>query len=486
MEAKGRIVATEKGTEGKKELERKPSLQHSISKDDEKMKVKELITDRSTIAVEELKQDVIKANSIPIKSAESEETNQIAPTTDNGGQKYTADNDFKTESGVDKSTDKNDTHQDISSIDNKDRHKNKQNQIYELKLESTDNDNLKLDSNNGDKNSASKQAPTEEIVNVEYKHKVDNIDSKDEQNLGLKLNQPTDHESNLKLDSKTDSDLLSSKEIEKECSKKDKETSENKNTDETKADPNKDLQIDTKSTEENKKTKEEPEMDCKKIMKNVKENSSQERKVKMIKKKKKKSPITEEPSEIQFDELLLPKEIEKGPEKTENSYIVEEPDNEEKVKLNVHQDRESVEISEEKPDTEEKVHLIVHPEKELDEISEVKSEERSPKPWPTGEKTSDDLSPIPAKESKSPENPKIDVTLKQTPIVDEPAFSNFELEEVELKSKSSKVKKDVNEVYLCSMGIKLMKLTKHVFEGRYEDAFNMKSKTNFPTFNKWH
>ena len=33
---------------------------------------------------------------------------------------------------------------------------------------------------------------------------------------------------------------MSSKEIEKECSKKDKETSENKNTDETKADPNKD------------------------------------------------------------------------------------------------------------------------------------------------------------------------------------------------------------------------------------------------------
>ena len=449
MEAKGRIVATAEGTEGTKELERKPSLQHSISKDDEKMKVKELISDRSTIAVEELKQDVIKANSISIKSVESEEANQIAITTDNGGQNYTAEKDLKPEADINKSADKNDTHQDVSSTDNKDIHKDKQNQIDEIKLESTGNDNLKLDSNNGDKNSASKGAPTEEIVNMEDKHKDDNNDPKDEQNkeLKTKLNQPTDHESNLKLDSKTDSDLLSSKEIEKECSKKDKETSENKKTDKTKANPNNDLQMDTKPTEVNKKTVEETEIDCKKNMKNVKENSSQERKVKMIKKKKKKSSIAEEPSEIQFDELLLPKEIEKKcPEKTENSYIVEEPDNEEKVKLNVHQDRESVEISEEKPDTEEKV----HPEQVLVEISEVKSEERSPKPWPTGEKTCDDLSPIPAKETKSPENPKIDVTLKATPKVEEPAFSNFELEEVELKSKSSKVvKKDVNEVYLC-------------------------------------
>ena len=206
--------------------------------------------------------------------------------------------------------------QDVSSIDNKDIHKDKQNQIYELKLESTCNDNLKLEPNNGEKNSA------EENVNVEDKHKVDNNDPKDEQNkeLKTKLNQPTDHESNLKLDSKTDSDLLSSKEIEKECSKKDKETSENQKTDETKADLN------TKPTEENKKTKEEPEMYCKKNMKNLKENSSQERKVKVIKNKKKKSPIAEESSEIQFDELLLPKEIEnKCPEKTENSYIEVNP-----------------------------------------------------------------------------------------------------------------------------------------------------------------
>merc|ERR1711976_858022 len=122
-----------------------------------------------------------------------------------------------------------------------DIHKDKQNQIYELKLESTCNDNLKLDPNNGEKNSA------EEIVNVEDKHKVDNNDPKDEQNkeLKTKLNQPTDHESNLKLDSKTDSDLLSLKENEKECSKKDKETSENQKTVETKADLN------TKPTEEN-------------------------------------------------------------------------------------------------------------------------------------------------------------------------------------------------------------------------------------------
>merc|ERR1711976_765889 len=131
------------------------------------------------------------------------------------------------------------------------------------------------------KNSAFKGAPTEEIINTEDKHKDDNNDPKDEQSkeLKTKLNQPTDHESNLKLDSKTDSDLLSSKEIEKECSKKDKETSENQKTDETKADLN------TKPTEENKKTKEEPEMYCKKNMKNLKENSSQERKVKVIKNK---------------------------------------------------------------------------------------------------------------------------------------------------------------------------------------------------------
>ena len=54
------------------------------------------------IAVEELKQDVIKANSIPIKSVEYQETNQIAPTPDNGGQKYTAENDLKTEADIDK------------------------------------------------------------------------------------------------------------------------------------------------------------------------------------------------------------------------------------------------------------------------------------------------------------------------------------------------------------------------------------------------
>ena len=62
-------------------MERKPSLKHSVSKDDEKMKVNEFITDRSTIAVEELKQDVIKANEI--KLVESKETKKIVQTTNN-------------------------------------------------------------------------------------------------------------------------------------------------------------------------------------------------------------------------------------------------------------------------------------------------------------------------------------------------------------------------------------------------------------------
>merc|ERR1712147_615466 len=103
LEDKGRIVATSKETEGTKELERKPSLKHSVSKDDEKMKVNEFITDRSTIAVEELKQDVIKAN--------SSETKKIIPTKNNECQKHSAEKDLNTK--ADKSTEGNFTSQDL-------------------------------------------------------------------------------------------------------------------------------------------------------------------------------------------------------------------------------------------------------------------------------------------------------------------------------------------------------------------------------------
>ena len=64
MENKGRTE-----TEVTKESERKPSLQHSISKDDEKMKVKDSISDRTTLAVAEFKQDVIKVNDIVVNES---------------------------------------------------------------------------------------------------------------------------------------------------------------------------------------------------------------------------------------------------------------------------------------------------------------------------------------------------------------------------------------------------------------------------------
>ena len=489
------------------------------------MKVNEFITDRSTIAVEELKQDVIKANEI--KLVESKETKKIVPTTNNEFQKHSAEKDLNTK--ADKSTEGNDTYQDletdprfhtnkdestnltevevkvkdVSTIDKKDMEpKDNPTKKPEAEFESiNNNENLKLESRTEDKNSALKQTPKiEQTVKAEETHKIaqttddnnsgkDNIDPKDELNKEYKnkLNQPSDKERILKLDFD-----IPSKEIDTKKSERDEKTSENTKTNKFEDDSNVDLKIDTKPIGQKKEAvegisvintkaqqlesiskpvdskmessdQEAPKMDIQKNDKNVKENSSQERKVKMIKKKKKKSPIVEESSEVNFDEVLPPKDIEKeSTEKTENSYIVEEPDTEEKVQLNVHPDRESVEISEEKPDTREKVHLIVHPVRELIEVSEEKIEERSPKPWPATEKTSEDLSPIPVKEPKSSENPKNYVTLKQTPQIEEPVFSSFELEEVELKPKSSQVKKEVKEVYIRSMGIILMKLTKHV------------------------
>lgn len=521
MEDKGRIVSTSKETEGTKELERKPSLKHSVSKDDEKMKVNEFIADRSTIAVEELKQDVIKANDSKIKSVESEETKKINPTINNECQKDSTEKDLNTK--ADKSTEGNNTYQDletdptlhsnkdqstrltkvevkvkdVSTIDKKDnKPEDKPTQKPEAELKSiNNNENLKIESKTEDKNSALEQTPkieqteTHKIAQIaddinSCKSEKDNIDPKDELNkeCKTKLNQPTDED-------------MPSKEMDKKKSKPDEETSENTKTlivpKKFEEDSNVDLKIDTKPIGEKKEVMEgdsvlskkaqqvesiskqvdskmespdleAPKIDVQKNNKNLKENSSQEKKVKMIKKKKKKSPIVEESSEINFDEVLSPKEIEKkSSEKTENSYIVEEPDTEEKVKLNVHPERELVEISEEKTDTREEVNLIVHPVRELIEVSEEKNEERSPKPWPATEKTSEDLSPIPPKEPKSSENTKIDVSLKQTPKIEEPVLSSFELEEVELKPKSTQVKKEVKEVYIRSMGIILMKLTKH-------------------------
>ena len=100
------------------------------------------------------------------------------------------------------------------------------------------------------------------------------------------------------------------------------------------------------------------------------------------------------------------------------------------------------------------------PDIESVEISEDKSEESSTQSRPANEKTPENLSPIPAKGLKTSENPKIDVTLEQTPKIDEPVSSNFHSEE--LKPKSAKVNKEFNEVYTCSVGMILMKLTKHV------------------------
>ena len=486
-----------KETEGTKELERKPSLKHSVSKDDEKMKVNEFIADRSTIAVEELKQDVIKAN--------GSETKKIIPTTNNECQKHSAEKDLNTK--ADKLTEGNFTCQDLVTDptlhsnkdqsphlanvedDKKDKKpKEKVTKKPEAELETIDNYNesLKLELKTEDKNSPLKQTPkieqteTHKIAqttddNNSCKYEKDDIEPQDELNKEneTKLNQPSDKD-------------MPPKEIVKKKSEKDELTSENIKTlllsNKFEGDSNLDLKIDSQPIGEKKdameadsviNTKaqqvegisnqvdskiESPVLEAPKM--DRKENSSQERKVKMIKKKKKKSPVVEESSEINFEEVLSHKANEK--ESSENPYIVEEPDTEEKVQLNAQPDRELVEISEEKPETREKMNLIAHPVRELNEISEEKNEERSPKPWPATEKTPEDLYPIPAKEPKSSENPKIDVTLKQTPQIEEPVISSFELEEVELKSKSSQVKKEVKEVYICSMGIILMKLTKHV------------------------
>ena len=507
MEDKGRIVATSKETEGTKELERKPSLKHSVSKDDEKMKVNEFITDRSTIAVEELKQDVIKAN--------SSETKKIIPTTNNECQKHSAEKDLNTK--ADKSTEGNFTCQDlvtdptfhsnkdqsthltnveekvedVSAIEKKDNNpKEKQTKKPEAELELIEN--LKLESKTEEKNSALKQTP--KIEQTETQKIAQTTDDNNSCKFGKKDIEPKDElkkENKTKLNQPSDKNI-SSKEIVIKKSEKDEETSENTKTlilsNTFEGDSDLDLKIDSQPFGEkieameadsviNTEAKqvesiskqvdskiESPDLEAPKMDKNVKENSSQERKVKMIKKKKKKSPVVEESSEINFDEVLSHKANEKeSSEKTENSYIVEEPDTEEKVQHNAQPEIELIEISEEKPDTRENINLIVHPVlRELNEISEEKNEERSPKPWPATEKKSEDLCPIPAKEPKSSENPKIDVTLKQTPQIEEPVFSSFELEEVELKSKSSQVKKEVKEVYICSMGIILMKLTKHV------------------------
>ena len=478
MDDKGR---TEKKVT--KESERKPSLQHSISKDDEKMKVKDSISDRTTLAIEELKQDVVKADDSQIKSVKAEETSKIAPTTDNEGQGDGTKNDHHTRTENDKPTAIEDTHQDsvreihikndnhitdtqveekdehVSSTDKKDPHKMPKDEESKKQREKSNqtnhNETLKLDSKTGETDQEEGKITT--AVKAEETHEIApkaEVTHNDKDDI---TEEPKVSESNLKQTT------------EAHAPEKDKKISTNKETiiipDETKTDSEIDLKLDTHTTREEKQTvegdsliiskqkdtistKEDSKMESpisKKIEinqtdKNQKECSSQGKKVKMVKKKKKKSPTVEESSEIHFDELLSPKEVNTGKESvantSENSYIVEEPDSEEKIQLNIHPDIESVEISEDK------------------------SEESSTQSRPANEKTPENLSPIPAKGLKTSENPKIDVTLEQTPKIDEPVSSNFHSEE--LKPKSAKVNKEFNEVYTCSVGMILMKLTKHV------------------------
>ena len=471
MEDKGRTE-----TEVTKESERKPSLQHSISKDDEKMKVKDSISDRTTLAVAEFKQDVIKVNDSHMKLVKAEEINKTAPIMDNEGQRDGTENDQKPRNDDDKSTaiedfvqdsvreihTNNDKHipntqaeekdEHISSTDKKDQHKKPNDE--ESKKQRT-----KLNQTQTEENDLKEGKLTKEtLVKAEEKHEIAPIaevshNDKDEIDEQCKV-------SETKLKQTT----------EDNAPEKYMEISKHKKTikvpDETKADIDIDLKLDTNTTREEKQTvegdsviiskqkdtistkvdlkmespiNEKTEIDSKQNDKNKKECSSQERKIKMVKKKKKKSPIVEEPSEIQFDELLSPKDVETEKESlanTENSFIVVEPDSEDKMQLNEHPDKESVEISADK------------------------SEESSPRPWPASEKTPENISPIPAIRSKTSENQKNDVTLKLIPKIDEPVSSNFELEE--LKPKSVKVNKEFNEVYIGSVGMILMKLTKHV------------------------
>ena len=466
-----------------KESERKPSLQHSVSKEDEKMKVKDSISDRTTLAIAELKQDVIKADDSQIKSVKAEESSNIASTTDNEGQGDGTENDQQTRTEKDKSTAIEDTHQDsvrelhlkndnqITDTQEKDEHvtstekkdqlkmpKGEDSQKQREKLNQTNNnETLKLDTKTKETDQKEGKLTEDTIFKAKETHEIAPIALVNHNDKDDIDEQPKVSETNLKQN--TDA----------HAPEEDNKISTNEETsivpDETKTVSEIDLKLDTNTTRKEKQTvegdsliiseqkgtistKEDSKMESpiiKKIEinqndKNQKECSSQGKKVKMVKKKKKKAPIVEESSEIHFDELLSPKEVDTGKESlaktSENSYIVEEPDSEEKMQLNVHPDIESVEISEDK------------------------SEESSTQSRPASEKTPENLSPIPAKGSKTSDSPKIDVTVEQIPKIDEPVPSNFYSEEV--KPKSAKVNKEFNEVYTCSVGMILMKLTKHV------------------------
>ena len=466
MEDKGRTE-----TEVTKESERKPSLQHSVSKDDEKMKVKDSISDRTTLAVAEFKQDVIKVNASQIKSEKAEEINKIAPMMDNEGQRDGTENDQKTRDDDDKSTAFEDIVQDsvrelhtnndkhipntqveekdehVSSTDKKDQNKkpndeeskNQRKYINQTK----NNESLKFDSKTEEIDLKEGKLTKETFVQAEETHEIAPI-------ADVSHNDKDDIDEQCKV-----SETKLKQSTEDHAPEEHMEISKDKKTikvpDETKAGIDIDLKLDTNTTREEKQTvegdsviiskqkdtistkvdlkmespiNEKTEIDSKQNDKNKKECSSQERKIKMVKKKKKKSPIVEEPSEIQFDELLSPKDVETEKESlanTENSFIVVEADSEDKMQLNEHLDK-SVEISEDK------------------------SKESSPRPCPASEKTPENLSLIRAKGSKTSENQKIDSTLKQIPKIDEPVSSNFQLED--LKPKSAKVNKEFNEVYM--------------------------------------
>ena len=450
-------------TEVTKESERKPSLQHSVSKDDEKMKVKDSISDRTTLAVAEFKQDVIKVNDSQIKSVKAEEINKIAPMMDNEGHKDGIETDQKTRNDDDKSTanedfvqnsvrefhTNNDKHipntqaeekdEHVSSTDKKDQHKKPN--YEESKKQRTKLNQTKTEENDLKEGKLTKEVKAEEkheiaqIAEVSHNDK-DDIDEQCKVSE-TKLKQTTEdhapekymeiskHNKTIKVPDETQADIDIDLKLDTNTTREEKQTVEGDSVIVSK-------QTDTISTKVDSKMEspinEKTEIDSKQNDKNKKECSSQERKIKMVKKKKKKSSIVEEPSEICFDELLSPKDVETGKESlanTENSFIVVEPDSEDKMQLNEHPDKESVEISADK-----------------------------------SEKTSENLSPIPANGSKTSENQKNDVTLKQIPKFDESVSSNFELEE--LKPKSAKVNKEFNEVYIGSVGMILMKLTKHV------------------------
>ena len=144
-------------------------------------------------------------------------------------------------------------------------------------------------------------------------------------------------------------------------------------------------------------------------------DGKKEKKVKLIKKKKKKAEIaTSEDSStdvIQFDEILDVKTA------TPGSYLVEEPDSPSE------DSRESARAG-----GHDHAQRVV-------EISETRSEdeENCPAAWPAGEKSAEQLIPIVREKAAVSEEPKIEVQLKQTQPAKKETIPEVQIENVDLK-----------------------------------------------------